>query len=96
MPTGLAWELGLEAEASRNGGTTGLINRQHILRPGLHTLGGRWLEVITRAHGQGVGVKAELAETWIPQVPLALALILRATLTWWEEICNRLPAQMDG
>ena len=42
------------AEASRNGGMTGLINRQqHILRPGLHTLGGLWLEVITRAHGQG-------------------------------------------
>ena len=42
-----------------------------------------------------VGVKAELAEAWISQVPLALALILRATLTWPQEVCNRLSAHME-
>lgn len=42
------------AEASRTGGATGLINRQqHISRPGPHTLGGVWLEIITRTHRQG-------------------------------------------
>ena len=55
---GDAHRLGLGKRAgaadSRTGGATGLIGRQqHISRPGPHTVGGLWLEVITRAYGKG-------------------------------------------